>query len=253
MTNTYLNRLRSALSLQQPTGAWTNGFIYDPAKRLTSVTSAAGSFGYQLAATAPSRLPIKISLPNAAYITNIYDSVARLSATYLKNSGNTTLDSYAYIYDPANERTNLTRADSSTVKYSYDKIGQLKIADSSVNTEDRGYKYDAAWNVNWVTNDGTPVEFDVNSLNELTNGPIANNYYDSNGNLTNKAYDGGGDGVLFTYDDENRLIAITNVLTGKNTQLVYDGLGRLRVRQEYSGSGESPIGGGVGNCELGST
>ena len=26
VTNTYNNRFRSALSLQQPTGAWTNGF-----------------------------------------------------------------------------------------------------------------------------------------------------------------------------------------------------------------------------------
>jgi hypothetical protein len=31
---TYNNaRLRSGLSLQQPTGSWTNGFLYDAAKR----------------------------------------------------------------------------------------------------------------------------------------------------------------------------------------------------------------------------
>src|SRR5205814_2888858 len=45
VTNTYVNRLRTALSLQQATGAWTNGFIYDAAGRLTNVTSQAGSFG----------------------------------------------------------------------------------------------------------------------------------------------------------------------------------------------------------------
>ena len=37
VTNTYWNRLRMALKLQQPTGAWTNGFGYDSAKRLTNV------------------------------------------------------------------------------------------------------------------------------------------------------------------------------------------------------------------------
>jgi hypothetical protein len=45
--------LRTALALQQPTITWTNGFKYDPAKRLTNVTSQAGTFGYLLGATAP--------------------------------------------------------------------------------------------------------------------------------------------------------------------------------------------------------
>jgi hypothetical protein len=46
VTNTYANRLRTALSLQQPTGFWTNGFGYDTALRLTNVAMSAGSFGY---------------------------------------------------------------------------------------------------------------------------------------------------------------------------------------------------------------
>ena len=33
MTNKYSSRLRVALGLQQPIGAWTNGFIYDPAAK----------------------------------------------------------------------------------------------------------------------------------------------------------------------------------------------------------------------------
>src|SRR6266571_8320312 len=44
---TYNNaRLRSGLTLQQPTGSWTNGFLYDAAKRLTNLTSQAGAFAY---------------------------------------------------------------------------------------------------------------------------------------------------------------------------------------------------------------
>ena len=34
VTNTYSNRKRVALSLQQPTGRWTNGFGWDVAGRL---------------------------------------------------------------------------------------------------------------------------------------------------------------------------------------------------------------------------
>ncbi len=33
VTNTYVNRLRTAMSLQQPSGSWTNGFIHDQARR----------------------------------------------------------------------------------------------------------------------------------------------------------------------------------------------------------------------------
>jgi hypothetical protein len=44
VTNTYVNRLRTGLSLQQPSGSWTNGFAYDAARLLTNVTSQAGSF-----------------------------------------------------------------------------------------------------------------------------------------------------------------------------------------------------------------
>src|SRR5438093_5291302 len=121
VTSTYSNRLRIALSLQQPTGAWTNGFGYDAAKRLANVISPAGTFNYTYVSGLPSLLVRKLTLPNTAYITNNFDWVARLLDTSLKNSGNTALDSYAYIYDPANERTNLTRLDNSTVAFAYDK------------------------------------------------------------------------------------------------------------------------------------
>src|SRR5206468_5366060 len=128
-------------------GLLTNGFAYDSAKRLTNVTSAAGPFGYSYPASTNQYRVSRIMLPNTSYITNYYDSVARLLGTHLKNGGNSTLDSYVYAYDPASERTNLTRADATTVAYRYDKIGQLKVADSSVSGEDRGYLYDAAWNL----------------------------------------------------------------------------------------------------------
>jgi len=53
MTNTYANRLRTRLVLQQPTGLWTNSFAYDAARRLTNVTSPAGAFGYTRASLWP--------------------------------------------------------------------------------------------------------------------------------------------------------------------------------------------------------
>ena len=111
VTNTYVNRLRTALNLQQPTGLWTNKFVYDAAARLTNVTSPAGPFGYTLGGSGvASPLIKKLLLPNTSYITNTFDNVARLTGTFLKNSGNTTLDSATYGYNAANQRTTFTNA-----------------------------------------------------------------------------------------------------------------------------------------------
>ena len=238
VTNTYAYRLRTELDLEEPAGVWTNVFGYDAAKRLTNVISPAGSFGYAFVPAGVSHHASLVTLPNSAVITNGFDSVARQTATYLENSGGTVLDSYEYAYNQANQRTGITRADASTVSYGYDKIGQLKVADSSVNTEDRGYTYDAAWNLNYRTNNGAFETVGVNSLNELTTAFGSSFLYDSNGNLTN------GAGVSYAYDDENRLIDVSQGTPSSGawrSTFGYDGLGRMRLRTEYRGNGSSWI------------
>src|SRR6266699_15017 len=97
VTNTYVNRLRTALSLQQPTGTWINGFGWDAAKRLTNVTSQAGSFtneyfpGVAGASGFSSRLIKRLLLPNQSIVTNNYDLVARQLGTWLRTSTGTLL------------------------------------------------------------------------------------------------------------------------------------------------------------------
>ncbi len=206
MTNIYTNRRRVGLSLQQPTGLWTNGFGWDGAGRLTNVTSPAGGFRYTYTALSgglAGRLVQELGLPNGAYITNFYDPVARLRGTLLRNSGGTTLDSALYGYNEGNQRTASTNAAGAYVQYTYDNIGQLKVADSSTNSEDRGYAYDAAWNLNWLTNWGTTAQYSVDVKNELTNYWLGSLTYDANGNLTSEGT-GLGEATL-CYDDENRL------------------------------------------------
>ena len=95
MINGYSNRRRVALSLQQPTGFWTNGFTWDLAEWLAAVASPAGAFTYAYAAfdaTYSGRLLQEVGLPNGAYVTNLYDPVARVCATLLMSSGGSTLD-----------------------------------------------------------------------------------------------------------------------------------------------------------------
>ncbi|HEX5221928.1 MAG TPA: hypothetical protein VFZ59_20365, partial [Verrucomicrobiae bacterium] len=256
VTNSYNNRLRTALSLAQPTGKWTNGFAYDAAKRLTNVTSPAGAFVYQLSAAQPSTLIQKLSLPNTSYITNLYDVNARLLSTTLKSSSHSTLNSHIYAYNMGNQRTQQTFPDTSTTDYTYDKIGQLKIADSSVNNDDRGYVYDAAWNLTRRTNaqDAVYVDtFTVDSLNQLTNAYTYGYYgnhdatYDANGNLTMMNIDHAAFIDTCFYDDENRLQFLMHSesyqplnwwdspqnANDRYTEFKYDGLGRLRQRLEY--------------------
>jgi len=249
LTNGYVNRLRTSLALQQPTGVWTNQFGFDAAKRLTSVISPAGTFGY---AYDPQRLALvaQISLPNTAFITNTYDSLARLTSTHLKNHSGTPLDSYAYVYDPISEVTNLTRTDASAVGLRYDKIGQFTVADSSVNTEDLGCFYDAAWNLNRRTNNGVTTTFALDIKNQLTSEAGKKCTYDANGNLL-EVGDPNTEGTIdYVYDDENRLTQVSTnynipssptggpLVGGSSTNMwhtyfSYDGLGRLRKRLEY--------------------
>jgi RHS repeat-associated protein len=253
VTYGYSDMLRTSLSLQQPTGSWTNGFAYDAAKRLTNVTSQAGAFGYSYDPTRQ-LLPQAIVLPNTSYISNVYDVNARLLTTTLYNSAGATLDAAQYGYNVGNQRTAYTNAAGTHVGYTYDSIGQLTVATSSVTSENRGYAYDAAWNLSHRTNNGVNTTFSVNSLNELSTVGITNFLNDGNGNLTNWNWTSGAHGGSTTnlYDDENRLIQVSTANTAEATAttFVYDGLGRLREQLWWTnsvggggGGGSAPIGG----------
>ena len=105
----YANRLRTSLGIASPTGSeWLQSYDYDTARRLTVTTSPAGAFDYQYDPVELQRVDT-LNLPNGAAITNAYDGNARLTITALINSSGADLDSYAYIYNKANQRTNVLR------------------------------------------------------------------------------------------------------------------------------------------------
>jgi RHS repeat-associated protein len=233
-------RLRDSLSLQQPTGVWTNGFLYDTAARLSRVTSPAGAYTntYRGAGT----LVTNLALPNGSRITNAFDNVGRLTMTRLRSGGGTTLNTHSYVNNQGHQRTRQTRTDGSYADYTYDNIGQLKtaIGTGEHSTENLGYVYDAAWNLTTRTNYGTSQAFAVNVKNELTSAVGLNCTYDANGNLVSRVYDSNGPKVYYyVYDDENQLIEMrtdtyyTSAANRFKTEWVYDGFGRVRVRKEY--------------------
>jgi RHS repeat-associated protein len=179
----YNNRLRTGLNLAAPNAsAWVQTYGYDSARRMTNITSPAGGFAYVYDPQAHQAVG-KLFLPNGAYITNAYDNLARTVATTLKNSVNGVLDEWDYFYNQGNQRVEIARTDGSFVNYAYDKIGQLKAANgwevdgmTPRAHEQFGYGYDAAGNLHLRTNNALVQTFNVNSLNELTNGSRAGTY-----------------------------------------------------------------------------
>jgi RHS repeat-associated protein len=149
---------------------------------MTNITSPAGGFAYVYDSQAHQAVG-KLFLPNGAYITNAYDTMARTVATTLKNSVNGVLDEWDYLYDQGNQRVEIARTDGSFVDYAYDKIGQLKAANgwevdgmTPRAHEQFGYDYDAAGNLHLRTNNALVQTFNVNGLNELTNASRAGTY-----------------------------------------------------------------------------
>jgi RHS repeat-associated protein len=141
----------------------------------------------------------------------------------------------------ASQRTQQSRTDASTVTYTYDNIGQLKsaIGSGGQSTENLGYLYDTAWNLNKRTNNGTPTTFAVDVKNQLTSVGGLSCSYDNNGNLTTRVpvsmcY------IYYTYDDENQLTRVATDTSGTPTgsrwrsDFTYDGRGRLRKRADYT-------------------
>jgi RHS repeat-associated protein len=309
VTLSYTNQLRTQLSVQQPgVGSWIQYYNYlDNTPRLTQVVNPAGYFSYFYRLGAGELLK-SITFPNNCVITNTFDSVGRLASTTLQNGSAVTLNSYAYAYNLAGQRTQLTRTDGSYVAYTYDSAERLTSAKGKESGgvtnrlhEQLGYAYDAAGNLSQRTNNALVQTLNVNTLNELTTSTRAGTYtvaggatlptssvtvntsnavvytdrtfakdsftlanganpftaiaqdgtgrsatnsitatlpatvsftYDANGNLTS-------DGTrTLDYDDDDQLIRVT-VTSSWKTEFIYDGLHRMRFRNEFTWSGSA--------------
>ncbi len=174
------NALRTSLSLEQPGGgAWNQSYGYDNANRLLNMVSPAGTFGYEYTGasgtTVPGALIKKLTLPNGLYVTNVYDTMARWTGTYLKNSSQATLLSHEYIYNTASERTRYTRFNGSYIDYAYDYPGECMEAKGyeaggtpRLQEQFRYYYYDGAGSLVYRSKNGVTNWFSYNNLNQLT-------------------------------------------------------------------------------------
>jgi RHS repeat-associated protein len=146
---------------------------------MTGISSPAGVFGYAYATPNPaSALVSGISLPNGTFITNTYDTVARLTDTASANQFGHVLDGCVYGLDLLGLRTNMTRnlgLTTNTVAIGYDGIDQLTSWSGKEtngvlrHNEQLAYAYDAAGNLNIRTNDALVQTFNVDALNQISN------------------------------------------------------------------------------------
>jgi len=184
VTYGYNGKLRSSLTIAAPNASsWLQTYGYDEAYRLTNITAPAGIFStqykdpYDASFHGASDLVARLELPGGSYIENDRDGLGRLLSTVLKKADATILNSHEYVYNDGHQRTKQTFTAGNYQDYTYDDMGQLKTAkgkeaggSTSRLQEQFGYAYDAAWNLNYRTNNGLTQTFNVNSLNQLTTG-----------------------------------------------------------------------------------
>jgi len=232
---------------------------YDAADRLTKIAYPNGR-GFTFVYDAVGRLVKRISFDGAAECFE-YDSAGRLSEVndgqgklYVRNSydagtGRLTGQTYGngtatdYRYDLLGRIVSIEHRDaagkiSEALQYCYDEDGRCIRASSLLGEERYGYDndgqltgvtypvgenesfaYDAAGNRKTANG----VAYTANALNQYAKAGSANYEYDADGNLTSKQ---DADGTTtYSYDQQNRLVAVKNAAKGLDWSCAYDVLG----------------------------
>ena len=152
------------MTLSQPNSPdWVQSYGYDVGtERLTSIGSPSGSFGYGYKSDHPA-LVEKLSLPSGNWITNDYDTAARLTRTHLTGPTGVLTNKHEYTYNNGNQRIAQTRGDAisandSAVSYAYDGMGELLTASGTESSgsvirtnEQFSYSYDTSGNLSSKT------------------------------------------------------------------------------------------------------
>jgi RHS repeat-associated protein len=192
-------------------------YAYDYANRLTMVTDWALRETHY---TYDGLRPETVTYPNGVMETRGYDSAGRLDSLVTKDSGDSTLLSYAWNRDDLGNPISVT------------ETGTLQpTIDPNVLTN---YKYDTD---NRITTSGEfgILDHEPNSLympsmesQYLTTANKTIYTHDENGNLITKTR--GAETTSFTYDSEDRLVKQTS--SGSMVNHLYDGQGNRIARVE---------------------
>lgn len=195
-------------------------------------------------------------------VTNTWEANRDVLDIKQNKVGTDIISKYDYFVNPIGQRTEVATSGTAfpatpSWLWGYDSLGQVIAANSSVNTSDRAFEYDAIGNRKKSANSLTlPISdnYVANSLNQYTAGTTATAVpaYDSDGNATayplpvapttNSAlvWDAenrmissivGTTSTTYLYDAQSRRIAVTS--GGTTTLSVYDGWNCIA---EYTGT-----------------
>jgi RHS repeat-associated protein len=243
LTNTYDgNDNRTAVSDNlSPAGSMS--FSYDAAERMTAASLAVSgstvaqiSFSYDTA----NRLTLisrRTTGTDKTDTTNTYDNADRLTGIthqFIPSiGGSTTLVTYSYAYNAADELTTQTNSDG-TLNYVYDATGQLTGV-SGAFTE--SYSYD-------LNGNRAMTGYTIGTGNRLTSDGVYNYTYDNEGSLLTKTRNSDGQRWEFTWDYRKRLTQVLEKNSGgsvvKQANYVYDAFNRrigATVDADGAGSG----------------
>jgi RHS repeat-associated protein len=242
-------------SMLDPTGNRVN-YHYDAVGRLERLTDAGDGLIVRYEYDAAGRLS-RETKGNGTYTAYAYNAGGDLE--YLVNHApdGSVQSRFGYTYDLAGLRSGMTTLDGQWT-YEYDAAGQLVHAafdstSAGIPDQDLVYQYDAAGNRVSATENGTPVSYVSNNMNQYTAVGAAAYTYDDDGNLISETNAAGTS--TYSYDVENRLVqAITpegtweyeydalgnrraTVHNGQRTEFLLDPAGLINVVAQYDGAG----------------
>jgi RHS repeat-associated protein len=164
-------------------------------------------------------------------------------------AGTTIISKYGYLVNAIGQRTEVNTSGTAlpatpSWAWGYDSLGQVISANSSVNTNDRAYQYDAIGNRKKSADSltlPTSDNYTSNALNQysslsLNSQPPTLNQYDFDGNLRSGQLPTGSAGIV--WDAENRIIAV-NVIGQDTIHYTYDAQSR-RISRSVGVSPTAP-------------
>jgi RHS repeat-associated protein len=168
-----------------------------------------------------------VTLGNDANAVYEYDLANRLTKL-TNNIDDTNSITFEYSnYDKVGNRLSMKIDDANAYVFNYDNLYQLTFVDYN-DSNSTSYSYDSLGNRTDV-NDGTPMTYLRNNLNQYTSVGGTNYSYDNNGNLTD-------DGLFkYYYDCENQLTDVNDQNDTAVASYSYDYLGR-RISKTVYGS-----------------
>ncbi len=215
-------------TMTDPDGGVTT-YTYDSADRLVSLTNPSlhtTGFAYDSGGR-----QIRKDHANGTYALYAYDEADNLLSLVHKNSQDTSLFSYAYLYDKVGNRTRMTEVDESQTGYGYDSLYQLADVDFPDATT-AVYTYDSLGNRMQLVDSSGTINYAYDSADRLLSAGSNSYAWDDNGNQTGKTE--GAETTTYMYDGENRLTDIAFPDSSTN-EIAYYPDGRRLSLTESSG------------------